>query len=137
MLERAAIRGMFAKVSQGSAEQVKQLGNGVFGFGHEFDQLDKIGRERNARIIQPETVAGFAQFRFAETVKLTSAAAAELDLAFEEEIEPPSKAALRLARTLGDRLHFPMQLGQPRDDEARLSELGFPKEYGGGGVQAG
>ncbi|HWC60925.1 MAG TPA: hypothetical protein VHC44_14610, partial [Verrucomicrobiae bacterium] len=41
----------------------------------------------------------------------------------------------RPARALGDGLEFPVRLGKPRDDEARIGELRAAQENGGGRVQ--
>lgn len=135
MLERAVVRGMFAEIPQPSAEQIEQLRHSVLRFRHEFDQLDKIRGQRDAWIIEAETIECFKQFDLAQRVQLALPAAAELNVAFEKQIEPSGKAALGLARAFGDRLQFPMLLSQPRDDEARLGELDLAEKDGSGGIQ--
>jgi hypothetical protein len=68
-------------------------------------------------------------------MQFTFPAAAELDLAFEKQIEPTRESTFHLARTFRDRLQLSMLLRQPRDDKARFGKLGFSKQDGGCGVQ--
>jgi len=136
MFERPQVRSMTAQVPLRPPEQIEQFRYCVLGFRHQFDQLHEVRSQRHARIIKPQSIEWIVEFHFAKRVQFALPAAAELNLALEEEIEPTGKLAPRLKRPLRHGLQFSVMFGQPRDDEARLRELGLSKENGGGRFQA-
>lgn len=135
MLQRTSIRLLFTEVTQRASKKIEQFRNSVLRLSDQFDQLDKIGREGNTRIILSQAVIGLAQLCLAQRMQLALPAPAELDLAFKEQVQPSSEAALRITRPLRDRLQLAMLIGQPRNDQTRFGELRFPEQDGSSGVQ--
>lgn len=135
MFEGAATRWMLVEMSEGSPEKIEKFRHRMLGLCHHLDEFDEIRCEHDAWILESQTVVGLAKFSFAQSVQVALSAATELHVAFKKQIEPSRKPALRLTRPLRHGLQFPMLLREPRNDQARLAELDFPKQNGGRGVQ--
>lgn len=129
--------GFFVEMGEGALEQIVELLDGVIGLGDRIEELGEISAEGGAVVVEPEVLVRLQQGRFAEGVELAAGAADQRDFAAVEKIEGAGEAALRLARAFGHRFQFAEIAREPGDDEARLGELGFAEEDGGGGFHEG